>query len=240
MAAGRADHGEPTMKQASRYFSDEDKKAISAAVAEAETSTSGEIVPVVATVCGRYDRAEDVVGLLTGLIVLAGGWLFCPYVHPDAGWRAGILLSSTGLVPALVCVLAGFIAGSALATRIPALRLPFIPAREMQEEVQRAAWAAFAEFRLRGTRDSTGILIFVSLYERRVVVIPDDGIAQKTGGDAWRDVRDLVIDGLRRKQAAEGLKAGIRKCGEILSLHCPRKADDRNELGDELRLIDAK
>jgi putative membrane protein len=227
------------MKQASRLFSEGEKKAISAAVAEAEASTSGEIVPVVATACGRYDRAEDIVGLLSGLLVLAAGWLFCPYVHPDACWGSGALLSSTGLIPALVCVLAGFIAGSALATRIPALRLPFIPAREMDEEVQRAAWAAFAEFRLRRTRDSTGILIFASLYERRVVVIADDGVAKRTGQGTWEDVRDRVIDGLRRNEPAEGLKAGIQKCGEILAKHCRREADDRNELSNELRLIDS-
>ena len=60
-------------------FSDEQRRAVAQAVAEAEGKTSAEIVPVVATASGRYDRAEDIVGLWTGhhrtdrgLVVAAG------------------------------------------------------------------------------------------------------------------------------------------------------------------------
>ena len=227
------------MKRAETLFNEAEKQAVTAAVQQAEGTTSGEIVPVVATVSGRYDRAEDIVGLLFGLLALAAAWRTCPYVHPSVDWAEGIWLSSRGLWPALLCVAAGFILGSALATWIPALRLPFILAHEMDEDVQRAAHLAFDKYRVHRTRSSTGILIFVSLYERRVVVLPDQGLAAKIPADEWASVRDLVIDGLKRHRPADGLSAAILKCGAILAQHAPREADDRNELINELRLVDA-
>ncbi len=226
------------MKRASRIFSEQDRQAVAQAIRDAESATSAEIVPVIATVSGRYDRAEDIVGLLVGLIVLAAGWLTCSVVHPQAGWESGNgLLPAAGLIPALLCVVVGFIAGSALATWFPVLRLPFIPATEMDEEVAKAAQSAFAASRVRKTAGATGVLLYVSLYEHRVVVLPDDGI-EGVADLAWANVRDLLIDGLRRDAATEGLVAAIGKCGETLSGPCPRSADDVDDLGNELRFID--
>ena len=58
------------MKLASQIFNDQERKRVDDAVAQAEKRTSAEIVPVVATSSGRYDRAEDIVGLFVGLIVV--------------------------------------------------------------------------------------------------------------------------------------------------------------------------
>jgi len=226
------------MKTASAHFTEPDKQAVARAIREAESMTSAEIVPVVATVSGRYDRAEDIVGLLVGLLALTAGWLFCPAVHPAPGWTAGSgLLPTAGLLPAVLCVVIGFIAGSALATWFPVLRLPFVSSKEMEDEVSKAAHFAFAFKRVRKTVGATGVLLYVSLYEHRVVVLPDDGIAN-VPDDAWSSVRDLLVDGLRRGAATEGLVAAVRQCGETLSATCPRRDDDADELTNELRFID--
>jgi putative membrane protein len=178
------------------------------------------------------------VGLLVGLLVLAAGWLTCPVVHPQPGWTSGSwLLPAAGLFPAILCVVAGFIVGSALATWFPVLRLPFVSSREMEEEVARAAQAAFAGSRVRKTAGATGVLLYVSLHERRVVVLPDDGISG-VPDDAWATVRDLLIDGLRKGEATPGLVAAIGQCGETLSGPHPRSTDDVEELTNELRFID--
>jgi putative membrane protein len=64
------------MKRASKLLSDSDRKKISEAVAEAEKTTSGEIVTTIATSSGRYDRAEDIFGLLVGLVSLGLCWMW--------------------------------------------------------------------------------------------------------------------------------------------------------------------
>ena len=226
------------MKRASHYFSNTQREEIRAAIAQAEGRTSGEIVPVVATASGRYDRAEDIFGILFALLALIFSWLFFQSIQPVEGdWTSGQTLT-LGLPLVVLIVVAGFILGSVLATLFPVLRLPFIPRREMEEEVERRAGECFYRFGLRKTKESTGILIYISLYEHRVRILGDDAIAKKLKQEDWNAVRDLVIDGIRTKRAAEGLKAAILKCGDLLSTHFPIRPDDMDELKNELYLID--
>jgi putative membrane protein len=226
------------MRRASQLFSAADRQAVATAVTAAERRTSGEIVPVVATVSGRYDRAEDLFGLVVALGALALAWLWWQDVRPIGGEWAGGHTLVLGLVPILLIVLLGFMLGTAAATYVPALRLPFIRRKEMEEEVERSAAAAFQRFRVRTTAGGTGILIYVSLYEHLVRVLGDDAIAAKLSQAEWDSVCHLVIDGLRTGSPAAGLTAAIDRCGELLQPHFPRQADDRDELGNELRLID--
>ncbi len=225
------------MSTARELFTSEEREAIEQAVASAESSTSAEIIPAVATSSGRYDRAEDVFGLLVGLIALVVIWLVFQDTRVTMGW-AGEAAPRVGLIVAVITVLAGFAAGVAMATRFPALRLPFISASVMREEVERAASAAFFRLRLRKTVAGTGILIYISVYERMVRVVGDDPIAQKLAQADWDRVRDLVIAGLREGRACEGLVAAIDRCGTLCAPHFPPLADDPDELSNELRFLD--
>ena len=224
------------MKRASILFNERERRVIAAAVAEAERVTAGEIVPVVATVSGRYDRAEDLFGLLLGLVALAVIWTLFQGTT-EAAWAAGHT-PTLGLAAVIGIVIAGFLAGAALATRFPVLRLPFIPTREMRQEVERRALETFQRHRVRTTAGGTGVLIYVSLYERMVRVVGDDAVARKISQDDWEDVCALVVDGMKAGRAAGGLEQAIRKCGELLARHFPIRPDERNELYNELVLID--
>ncbi|MEW6354903.1 MAG: hypothetical protein AB1696_01140 [Planctomycetota bacterium] len=223
------------MIRASRLFSDEDKQNISEAVAEAEKKTSGEIVPVVATMSGRYDRAEDIFGLLLALAAVAVfGLIFrLPTLPGDWGQPIAVSVWHT-----LVLFFITFVAGAALATYVPILARPFVGRRELNEEVMRSARLAFTEFRVRGTKGGTGILIYVSLFERRAAVIGDDPIAGKLDQKQWNEVKDLVIAGLKKGKPTEGICNAIKRCGELLSEHFPIAPGDVNELGNELHIID--
>jgi len=224
------------MIKASQLFSDQDRRRIEAAVGEAERSTSGEIVPVVATVSGRYDRAEDLVGLLLGLAALAVVWGFFQGVS-HIPWTESHI-PRLGLLPVILIVAVGFILGAALATRFPLLRLPLIPRREMREEVERRALEAFQRHRLRATAGGTGVLIYVSLYERMVRVVGEDAIASRLGPQHWAAICDLVVAGMKRGRAVEGLEQGILKTGELLARHFPVQPGDVNELANTLVLVD--
>jgi putative membrane protein len=226
------------MKRASDLFPEGERQKIADAVTEAEKNTSGEIVPVVATSSGRYDRAEDTVGFLMALLFfLFSWWLFQEVTPVDEDWKSGSIIAF-GPVMSVITLVVGFVLGTALATLFPVLRLPFIPELELTEEVERAAAEAFQKFRLRKTIDSTGILIYVSLFEHTVRVIGDDAIAAKLDHSEWETVARLITDGLRLDRPTGGLSQGIGKCGELLSAHFPRKADDVNELPNELIVID--
>ena len=223
------------MTKASALFSPADRETIAAAIAEAERATAGEIVPVVATASGRYERAEDLVGVIIASLALVLAWWLWP--ASEAAW-AGAPSSGPGIVALLLIVWLGFVVGAVAATYLPALRLPLIARQEMLEEVERRAMESFHRYRVRSTAGGTGILIYVSLYEHMVRVVGDDGIAAKLSQSDWDGVRDALLDGLRAGKATEGLVTAIKASGALLAEHFPIQPDDRNELANELHLID--
>jgi putative membrane protein len=93
------------------------------------------------------------------------------------------------------------------------LRLPFIPRREMEEDVARCSAEVFQRYRVRATAGAIGILVYVSLYERMVRVVGDDVIAAQVEAPTWTDVADLVRGGMQRGDPVGGLTVGILHCG---------------------------
>jgi putative membrane protein len=226
------------MKRASDLFDDEERQRINAAVKAAEAKTSGEVVPVVSTESGRYDRAEDVAGFVIALLGLAAAWFAFQGVAVPAGrWDEGPHVA-LGLLWVVLILAVGFIAGTAVAARTAWLKRLFVSRAEMSAEVDEAARAAFAALRVHRTEGGTGILLFASLFERMVVVLGDAGIAEKLGQEAWDQVRDTLVAGLRAGQPAGGFVDAIRLCGEHLAAHFPVETGDVNELSDELRIVD--
>lgn len=76
------------MRRASTRFDEEERRRINDAIIEAESRTSAEILCVVATDSGRYDRAEDMAGLLGGVLAMSAAWVLFQRVDP-AGPAAG-------------------------------------------------------------------------------------------------------------------------------------------------------
>lgn len=224
------------MTRASAFFSADEVARIERAVADAETRTSGEIVPVVAAVSGRYDRAEDLFGLVFAAALLSLVWLLFQGVETPP-WGGGLQVS-LGLIPILIVVFGGFLSGAVLASFVPVLRLPFISRTEMAAEVDRSAAAAFHRCRVRATAGACGVLIYVSLYERMVRVLGDDAISARLSPSDWEQVCDLAVTGLREGDGAGGLVRAIEKAGELLAQHFPRGAADVDELPNQLVFID--
>ena len=72
------------VRPASERFDVRHRERVALAVARAESMTTVEIVPVVATTSGRYDRAEDVCGMCCGVLAMLGGWWILPEIASDA------------------------------------------------------------------------------------------------------------------------------------------------------------
>lgn len=210
-----------------------DLDAIRQAVAQAETETSGEIVPFLARQSDAYLIAVWKAGVVCGLMALFGMLL--------AGQLGGSWSQTWFESPPYVAVAmlaAGFL-GSGLAWRIPALRRMFAGSATMAQAVHKRALQAFLEEEVFLTQDRTGILLFVSLFERRIEVLGDSGINAKVSDDEWGDVLQVVRTGIVRGELAEGLASGIKLCGQLLrDRGVAIKPDDRNELPDGLRRAD--
>lgn len=226
------------MIKASKLFNSEQRQRIDAAVAAAESQTSAEIVPVVATASGRYDRPEDIAGLLLGVILMTGVWLILP------SQTAGEVGDWAGTTPwmkyiyMLIALLVGFLAGAIIADFVPALRRLFTPGKQMRDEVAAAARQAFVDRSIHHTASATGLLIYISLYERRAMILADNAVMQHLDQAALDAMGTQLIAKLSSGDIATALCDTIEDAGRRLSEVLPRETGDVNELPDSLVTLD--
>jgi putative membrane protein len=225
------------MRKASTLFTADDRKRIEAAVAEAESKTSAEIVPVVATASGRYDRPEDMVGVWLATVAVLAVWALVPEESAEhgswGGWPAAVKA-----VALAAAVLGGFLAGAAGGIHVGWLRRIFTPRGHMRDEVQARARQAFYDCRVRRTAGGTGALIYVSLYERMAVVLADQAALEKLGQPALDELCKGLTGRLKGGDPTEALVATIRAAGERLSAALPQAPGNVNELPNGLMTID--
>jgi putative membrane protein len=205
-----------------------DRERIEQAIADAERHTSAELVVIVARRSGRYDRSEDVFGLVLGLLVLVAAALLWPGPRAPGSWDTTLRLP-LGVPLATLLVAAGFFVGVVLSTRFPLLARPFRTKGEMAAEVRRRASDCFADFRVRDGQ-GCGVLIYVSLLERTVWITADDTVSASGGATAWPGVRDAVVRGLAGGSLADGLCNGVREAAEKLAKLMPPTPTPRNRL----------
>lgn len=122
---------------------------------------------------------------------------------------------------------------------VPAAKRLFAGRALLERRVAQRAAEAFISEEVFKTRDRTGILIFLSLLERKVLVVGDAGINAKVEKNDWHDIVGRVVKGIRTGKPAEGLIEAIQQCGELLQRHgVTIRPDDQDELPDSLRLKD--
>jgi putative membrane protein len=198
----------------------QDRDRIEAAIKKAEAGTSGEIVFSTAPASAHYHHAT-LQGALIAMAVLTAVFLMLPISHTITSllWME-------------------FISFAVFYSILPHLswRRWIIPGHEMDARVHEAAFMQFYSSGLFKTRESNGIEIYLSFFERRVVVIGDRGIHEKMGDQHWQNVRDLIIRGMREEKVCAGICAAIETCGKALAEHFPPRPEDANELPD--RVID--
>lgn len=110
------------------------------------------------------------------------------------------------------------------------LKRQFISQREIQEEVEEAAITGFFREGLHRTRYGTGFLIFISVFERRVWVLGDQGINSKVSKDQWDKIIQIVTDGIKQKNQTEAICRAVKEIGQLLQAHFPIRPNDHDEL----------
>ena len=225
------------MKRASQIFNEEQIGRINEAIVEAESHTSAEIVPVLATASGRYDRPEDMVGLWFALAFTAAAYLLVPDVQ-QASNEWGQTSSIWKLIVVLVCMVAGFVAGAVVGSHVAWLRRLCTPRRQMSDEVQARARSVFFDNRIHRTAGGTGLLVYVSLYERRAALIADETVTEKLGPAALDELCEELTSALRAGDMAAAICQSLASAGQRLGGVLPRAEDDVNELPDLLVTLD--
>lgn len=210
-------------------LSPEELQAVRAAVAEAEGKSAGEVVTYVVARCDRYEEAHFKAATLGALLAAALAGAAHTLIDFWGGTVAWITL------PAL----AGAAAGYLLARLVPAFERALAGAEVMTRRVEARAAEAFVEEEVFLTRERTGILIFLALFEHRVTVLADSGINARVEPGEWDALASKLAAGIRSGHAGGALLEAVQHCGRLLELGgVARRDDDRDELADHVRLRD--
>lgn len=212
-------------------FSEADLNRIRAAVAEAEKRTSGEIVPYIVPQSDHYDVATWRGATMLMMAVLFIVLLLFEFYQ---GWSFGWLYTGRGTV---LLVLFTWTLGALLAARIPAIKRMLVGEGLMAQTVHRRAMQAFVQEEVFSTRDRTGILLFISLFEHRIEVLGDVGINRHVTADEWVEVVATLRENIRAGHVTDGIVKAIEMCGALLERRGVEiRDDDENELSDDLRM----
>ncbi len=219
------------------YLNEKQHKIVSDAVGEAELTTSGEILTVLAD---RSDGYSDVVMVWAAALAFTAMSAFAAFPEPflnlwDAliggwshEWTTGELASMTiglGLIAFAI---------SWGALQWDPLRFLLIPAPVKTTRCHAQAIKHFKVGAEQRTHGRTGILIYLSMSEHRAEIVADRPIAEKVDAEIWGEAMVDMLKEIKQGRVAEGMAAGVRDVGFVLSQHFPRGEEDENELPDRL------
>lgn len=214
-----------------------DRALVAAAVTRAEADTDGEIVTIVAGQSDAYHDAAlhwSVLAMLLMLAVLAAWPGITEAVHARlaGGWDEAA--SPTALLTiALVLATLGFLLGR-LVTAWRPLRLALTPGATKARRARRRALLLFQTSVAQRTRAATGVLLYLSLEERRAEIVADEAIHSRVEPEIWGDAMAALIGAVRDGRPGEGMAEAVARIGVVLHEHFPRSHDDTNELPDRV------
>lgn len=143
--------------------------------------------------------------------------------HTVHGWVTGAGYWGDGLPLGwqALSIVVGFVAGNVLANQVPAIRRLATTEREIEAEVNQAAAHAFLLGAVANTAGQTGLLIYVSLFEHRVVILPDTKVREALGDEEISRLRDLAVTDLKRGDFAAAFVDTVEKAGTLLAKSLP-------------------
>ena len=194
------------------FFSEAARTGVTAAVVDVESHTAAEIVVVVRRSSATYREVDLGAGAVTAFAALLL-LLFLPMPFPVRAMPADVLLA--------------FAFGAVVVGGVHPIKRALLGRKRVDEAVGTHARAAFVAQGVSKTTGRTGVLVYLSTFERRVELVPDVGVDAKLLLGPARAMSEAV--------AATDLDAfllAMRTLGPCLGAALPRAADDVNELPD--------
>lgn len=201
-------------------ISKKDREQIKHLITEAETKSNSELVPMIVSTSDNY---------------------------PAAHWRAAIIVSflfSLGLYFSPLAIInpiyflwiqiPGLFIGYWLGN-VPAITRLLITKEEIEFEVTQRAIEAFYEHNLHVTDKHNGVLIFISLLERKIKIITDVGVKQKVDQKIWDEIIGEFTEKVAKGDFVEALKNTIEAASSILETYFPKTTTGKkNELKNDI------
>lgn len=195
------------------------------AVQRTEKRTSAEIVPMIV----RGSMSSGHVPWLLFFILLISAWLVLPVLaenSPSLSEMPDWVLDVSSFVMAWVLTLA--------LGHLDLVKRLLTPRQDQTLGVERRAILEFHLAHIESTEERTGILVFVSVLERRAVILADRAIVERLPESTWNDVVALLTAKIKIGEFAAGMCAAIDALGDLLEKEFPSRPGHANQLDDGL------
>lgn len=194
-------------------------------MARLESRSSVEVVVAVAPQSGSYRELDAQNGfVLAMLIVLVA-------VHSPWDFDPDMLL---------FWLVLGYAFGMLVSTRWSGPRRLLTSADRRRAQVQTQAHALFLEQRVHSTRDRSGLLLFLSDFERLAVFVPDLGVEATLPRAELNNLEAEWAKAKTRETFEQAVLQGLESLAEPLASALPRRDDDENELANEVIVTGAR
>ena len=205
-------------------ISEKDKLLVSNTIKELEKSSSGEIVPVLASKSSKYLFFRFMYASIFTYLIL---FIYFYFIKENLNFALD--LDIFGLIVGLI----SFYVFYSLSNFNLVLKY-LIPKKVKKYKCEKQAYFEFFQNEVYKTRDNTGILIYISVLERQVVVIGDWGINSKIDNKEWDNLIKIIVKSIKEKNITQGIVEGLIATNDLLKNNFPIKPDDTNELSNEL------
>jgi len=195
-------------------------EALAQAIRDIEKGTDAEIVIGVRGRSGIYSHADYLCGAIVALLGLIFV-LFSPFEF------------HTYWVPIDVAIL--FAAGAFVSGRSNFIRRLLTTKDFRAKAVRTGAAAMFYEAGIANTSAENGLLIYLSLLERRLEVIADRGVLKAVPALKWNN-SVFELKRIGRDPDVDELIKALRDLGVVLAEHLPPTGENPNELPDGPRI----
>jgi putative membrane protein len=205
-------------------LSENDRNRLDTLIVAMEKNTGAQIV---LAVIQRSDSYAELPWKAFALGASISGFLVFILDHMSYGWYPGI----TVLI-AVAGILAGGSVLALLTVLIPVFARRFLSAFRAEVEVRQYAESLFFSRELFATSKRTGILVLVSLFERKVVILPDKGVSNQLTEDVMRNIITSMTLSLKRGEITRAFETGLEQISKILGTQI--QGTGKNDLPDEI------
>ncbi len=209
------------------FLTEEERKKIEQKIVELEHKSSGEIVVYCAKSSHSYTSAIFIAAFGGFFIMNLFGFYEYFITWGEINKNLILWLSVQNIIGAVI-------AGT-LTYLIPKLKIMMVNNSKIEEMIFTKAKDVFLNMELFKTSDRTGILIYISLLEHKVIVLGDKGINAVIDPEEWDTMVNNVVKGIKEKNPFKGIMNAINDCERVLLKHgFVVKPNDINELPNHL------
>jgi putative membrane protein len=206
-------------------FTDEERIFLDKRIDEAEKKTGAQIVLAVINRCDSYTEIPwkaFALGIsVAGFVVFIINLFVLKWITDSIILISVATILSTGMLFVFLSI------------TFPSFARLFLARHRKETEARQYAESLFLERELFSTKDRSGILMLISKFEKKVVLLADKGVRDRLTTEIMSTIISGMKQPLRKNNIVDAMDTGLLKLTKAL---CPPLSTDRdkNELSNEI------